>query len=1066
MRYARISRIDLATICLLILVGLGASVVQAAKTCYDCHKKQKQEYTSRKNVHEPVKSEKCESCHKRHGFSQTLVLVATDNELCFSCHKDLKEKFASGTIHFPVEKGVCWDCHNPHASDKTALLRGAPAETADPSSCLMCHDENLAPSLKATHQHKPFAELQCLTCHDAHNSQHAGLLKQEPAALCMSCHQKDEKQIAVAHAGKNTEALSCIDCHSGHSSSDQGLLSDQTHSPFAAGDCETCHALPDTSGTVVFAEGTTKNSICSACHEDQAKSELQPFPHAGVTADNCADCHKPHSSRFGPLLVKEEGKICQDCHSDILTASDKGKHLPALLGECGKCHEVHGSDKPHLLKKSGAELCLGCHTTMAAAKDSSASVHAASEDCLGCHNPHEGFGKSLLKKPADQLCADCHQPDPKALTAGSNHHPYATANCNACHMPHFSGQPHLLKESGAKLCLSCHADIGIRVGLAHQHAPAAEDCLNCHKPHYADEKNLLTLPTRTLCIGCHDPVDLGLNKTFVHSSAKDGDCTGCHEPHGSQREKLLSSRFTSTVIKGQIVKQAKPLSDKRSSLCYTCHEAFGDKIEKSAAHKPVKEGNCDACHSSHGSDHEGFVKLAAPELCTQCHKIDSTLLAPHSGYDIATADCLECHNPHLSTVPKLVRTNSHPPFAEKSCDDCHEKGEEGTVKLSGEITAVCSSCHDDITSEMKLPTLHAPFAGGECVSCHRVHAADQPKLLKSEASALCFGCHEDLRKIDTLAVVHRPFGEKKCLDCHKPHGSNYPGLLTRPKESFCFECHKDLKDQMDKGMVHSPVKSGDCNSCHQPHAGSVKALLVTDKRELCGKCHNLSGPVITAAHKGFDISTADCQNCHASHVGQKGKKGLLLPRTHKPFGAGDCTVCHSGTSGTQLIATGKDLCLKCHPKALPMLSRAVVHPALEDEKGCSACHGPHVGFGKGLQKKDGVQQCLTCHNSKEFTGANRHKPAFEDCGTCHDPHSSDYKKLLSTPDMMELCLTCHEDAKKTHYHPMGKGKIDPRTKTELVCTGCHSPHSSDESTMLVAEKTRKLCNLCHGTSHE
>jgi predicted CXXCH cytochrome family protein len=1049
-----------------IAATIPAVSVDAAKTCYDCHKKQKQEFTSKKSIHDPVKSENCEACHKRHGFSQKLVLVADDNELCYSCHKDLKEKFASGSVHFPVEKGVCWDCHNPHASDKKALLYAATDGTDDPASCLMCHNETLEPSLKAAHQHKPFTELQCLSCHDAHNSPHVGLLKQEGSVLCLSCHQKDLKQMTAAHVGKHTDALGCIDCHSGHASSEKGLLSDKTHPPFAAGDCETCHSLPDQSGKVIFSEGTTKNSVCATCHEEQTKSESRPVPHPAVTADNCSDCHRPHSSRFGRLLIKEEGKICQDGHTDILTASDKVKHLPVLLGECDKCHEIHGSDKPRLLKKSGSELCLGCHTTMALGKDSAVSMHAAAEDCLACHNPHEGVGKFLLKKPAEQLCADCHQPDSKALTAGSSHQPYMTSNCNACHQPHFSNSAHLLKATGTKLCLTCHTDISTKVGLTHQHAPATEDCLSCHRPHYAGETNLLNEPARKLCISCHDPADLGLDKAFVHSSAKDGDCTGCHDPHGSQREKLLSSRMTNTIVQGQIVKKPQLLTDKRSSLCYTCHETFGDQIEKSAAHKPVKDGNCEVCHSAHGSDHEGFVKAAAPELCTQCHIVDSALLAPHSGYDVAKADCLACHNPHLSTAAKLVRNNSHPPFAEKSCDNCHERGEGGSVKLVDNMTEVCSACHDGVSADLKLPTLHAPFEAGECTSCHRVHAADQPKLLKAETSTLCFSCHDDLRKADTLAFVHRPFGEKKCLECHKPHGSNYAKLLVKPKESFCFECHADLKKEMGAGTVHSPVKSGDCNSCHQPHAGPIKALLVTEKKDLCGKCHNLTGPVISAAHKGFDISNADCQNCHAPHVGQKGKKGLLLPRSHKPFATGECAKCHQGTSITEFTAKGKDLCATCHDKVAKIFTKPVIHPALEGGKECVGCHGPHVGFGKGLQKKDGVQQCLTCHNTKEFTGKLQHPPAFEDCGNCHDPHSSDYKKLLSTLDIIELCTTCHEDAKKTHYHRMGPGVTDPRTKTDLVCTGCHSPHSSDEKPLLVAEKTRKLCNLCHGTSHE
>ncbi|MCX6836061.1 MAG: cytochrome c3 family protein, partial [candidate division Zixibacteria bacterium] len=279
-------------------------------------------------------------------------------------------------------------------------------------------------------------------------------------------------------------------------------------------------------------------------------------------------------------------------------------------------------------------------------------------------------------------------------------------------------------------------------------------------------------------------------------------------------------------------------------------------------------------------------------------------------------------------------------------------------------------------------------------------------------------------------------------------------------------CHSALKESLAKGQVHSPVKGGKCVACHEVHAGTHKALLISDKKSLCSKCHNLTAPAMGVAHKGFDISSADCQSCHAPHVGPKGSKGLLLPKSHKPFAQGRCGDCHQGSSTTQFVATGVQLCAKCHSDAIKLTAKPVVHPALEGEGSCTACHSPHVGFGAGLQKKDGVQQCLTCHNTREFTGPVQHKPAFDDCGTCHDPHSSQYKNLLGTSDLMQVCLDCHEDAPKTHYHKMGAGVIDPRTKTELVCTGCHSPHSSTEKSLLIADKNRKLCNLCHGTAHE
>ncbi len=1066
-RYTLSTAVRIFLFLILHVVCLVTTSWTAPKTCYDCHKASKQEFSSQKSIHQPVKEEKCETCHKRHGFSQSLILVSNDDQLCFSCHADLKDKYTKGTVHTGLMAGNCWSCHDPHASNKPSLLRTVVNGTDDPASCLLCHGDETATQKKSAHAHKPFADLKCLSCHNAHNSDYPALLSQPDSLLCNSCHAKDKQKMAAAHDGKHTTSLACIDCHSGHASTKTGLLSATAHQPFAEGNCTKCHALPDATGAISFAEGSNKETVCASCHADQAKGDSWSVPHPAVSSDNCSECHAPHNSRFGNLLVKDEGTLCLDCHGDVLTESDLGKHEPVILGQCSACHDVHGSDKGKLLKVEGPDLCLQCHADYATAQDSARSVHAEAEsDCLSCHNAHEGIGKHLLKKTAEQLCVDCHEPDPKAISASSSHQPYVTSNCAACHSPHFSKSPSLLRSSSASLCLTCHQDVSIKVGLAHPHSPAEDDCLSCHNPHYANEKHLQNAPTKEMCLTCHDGADLGLESPVVHSSAKDGDCTGCHNPHGSERPALLSARVTSTLVQGKIVSRAKPLSKTQASLCYTCHETFGDLIEKSAAHAPVKQGNCDACHAAHGSDHGGFVKSSAPELCAQCHTADTTLRASHSGYDVAKTDCLDCHNPHVSTSPKLVRASAHPPFVDQSCDLCHEQAPTGEIVLADSMTALCAGCHDGVNDELTLTSQHAPFAKNECTSCHRVHAADEAKLLKGKTASLCIQCHTDLRKADTLPSVHAPFAEEKCLDCHTPHASKHRGLLIESKEKFCFSCHGDLKDRIAKGTVHEPVESGDCNSCHQPHAGPVQALLINEKKELCSDCHDLGDAALVTSHRGFEIASSNCQDCHDPHVGQAGRPGLLYPKSHVPFTKGECQSCHTGTSATSFVAEGKELCKSCHNKTDALIAKAVKHPGIETSDGCTNCHASHVGFGKELMKKDGVQQCLSCHNGKEFTGTEKHAPAFEDCSTCHDPHSSDNKKLLSDADIMGTCLTCHDDATKTHFHPMGKGVIDPRTKSDLTCIGCHSPHSSNEKVLLLADRTRKLCNNCHETTHE
>ena len=197
--------------------------VEAAKKCFDCHKKEKAEYFSKKTVHKPIQDENCESCHKRHGFAQQLILQDVTADLCYSCHSDLKEKYSQGSVHFPVAEGRCWDCHDPHASDKSALLRQGPEGADDPSSCLICHQADVGGLLGAAHPHEPFENLDCIGCHAAHNSPYEGLLAAPAADVCYSCHKEGSKEVLAAHEGRHTASLACVDCHTGHSSAEKGL---------------------------------------------------------------------------------------------------------------------------------------------------------------------------------------------------------------------------------------------------------------------------------------------------------------------------------------------------------------------------------------------------------------------------------------------------------------------------------------------------------------------------------------------------------------------------------------------------------------------------------------------------------------------------------------------------------------------------------------------------------------------------------------------------------------------------------------------------------------------------
>lgn len=110
---------------------------------------------------------------------------------CSKCHSELQKK---AFVHEPVTKG-CSSCHaqldasvEPHKSG-SKFRGGLASETT--ALCVTCHKKEL---LEGKVTHAPVAAGNCLDCHDPHASDHLGLLRKEPATLCLDCHADVKKR--------------------------------------------------------------------------------------------------------------------------------------------------------------------------------------------------------------------------------------------------------------------------------------------------------------------------------------------------------------------------------------------------------------------------------------------------------------------------------------------------------------------------------------------------------------------------------------------------------------------------------------------------------------------------------------------------------------------------------------------------------------------------------------------------------------------------------------------------------------------------------------------------------
>jgi predicted CXXCH cytochrome family protein len=113
------------------------------------------------------------------------------------------------------------------------------------------------------------------------------------------------------------------------------------------------------------------------------------------------------------------------------------------------------------------------------------------------------------------------------------------------------------------------------------------------------------------------------------------------------------------------------------------------------------------------------------------------------------------------------------------------------------------------------------------------------------------------------------------------------------------------------------------------------------------------------------------------------------------------------------------------------------HLPYQDKK-CDDCHDKTLKDGLIRPKNE---LCYVCHTNF-VKGVYVHGPvATADCLTCHEPHTSNFPKLLKiAPEM--VCGTCHREKRtSTAMH-------DKFVSQQLICVDCHDPHFGNAQFLL------------------
>ncbi|MGB8717348.1 MAG: DmsE family decaheme c-type cytochrome [Rhodanobacteraceae bacterium] len=252
--------------------------------------------------------------------------------------------------------------------------------------------------------------------------------------------------------------------------------------------------------------------------------------------------------------------------------------------------------------------------------------------------------------------------------------------------------------------------------------PRTPTCQSCHgssEAHLAGDKTGKGIP----------PPDVVFNKHDYPQSSADtraGKCLTCHD--GTQRTHWAGSEHqVNDVACNACHKVHSPVDLVRDKLtqvqvCTTCHKDRRADIHK-ISHHPIGEGKvvCSDCHNPHGSTAPNLLKEATvTETCTTCHaEKRGPFLWEHQP---VVEDCTNCHTPHGSNISPLLV--SRPPFL---CEECHDGPHNSRSPFGPGAAGLQSPSSGFVASGGRAPDPSSSASGRACLSCHSmVHGSNSP----------------------------------------------------------------------------------------------------------------------------------------------------------------------------------------------------------------------------------------------------------------------------------------------------------------------------------------------------
>ncbi len=495
--------------------------------------------------------------NSQHNLSSTgpgKVRSSSEQQVCIFCHTP---HHASATQ--PLwNRNVLPQAYKPYASTSLQAKPGQPTGTS--KLCLSCHDGMIALG-NVVSRNQPITMAQGMTVMPAGRSNlgtdlsddHPISFRYDAALRAKNPKLKDPSSLTYARLDSNQE-LQCTTCHDAHDNSNSKFLV-MTNSNSEL--CNACH----TPGVTTVAG----HRQCAGCHQPHTAPSGPWLLKKAKVAETCGQCHSGGTgANQGANVMADINKSVNHDTSPVVNILDHAKSSP-VVADCTDCHGKHTmtkttatapllpgrfGDVPGMNSSGGAvakaqyeyEVCFRCHgnmqtTTPVSRQFMPVGVLKKFASPAVSYHPVASAGRnsnvpSLLPgwtTASLMYCGDCHGSETGHKAGGTGPDGVHGSGVSALLSGNYNTSIAWTAESATvyALCYRCHdrnkilatSSTPFNYHKKHLGSEVKATCSFCHDAHGSTNPRLINFDTRYV----------GTNLTYTQTSTGHGRCNGaCH----------------------------------------------------------------------------------------------------------------------------------------------------------------------------------------------------------------------------------------------------------------------------------------------------------------------------------------------------------------------------------------------------------------------------------------------------------------------------------------------------------------------------------------------------------